>query len=239
MKTLQPDAAGERLRDHNHLLSMALVASTAGLALWLWTRGEVGVARAAATAMALRLNGISHWIMWELAAVRERGTVQDGIRTLSRRHAVVDAPGRRAGVRAARSASSTCSSTTAASGASSRTSRCTSARARRSPRGPLRRRQEHDREPAAAVLRRRGGRILIDGQDISGVRQDSLRSQIGMSRRTPRCCTARCATTSSTAVGRHRRRDDRRARRGGARVHRGLADARADAPTTPTWASAA
>ena len=100
----------------NHVLSMALVAATAGLALWLWTQGEVGVgAVAAATAMALRLNGIAHWIMWELASLFENiGTVQDGIGTLSRRHAVVDRRARRRSrSAAARSASSTCSSTTA------------------------------------------------------------------------------------------------------------------------------
>ena len=56
----------------NHALSMLLIASTTGAALWLWTQGQVGVgALAAATAMALRLNGISHWVMWEMAvAVR-------------------------------------------------------------------------------------------------------------------------------------------------------------------------
>lgn len=77
----------------NHALSMLLVASTAGLTLWLWARGEVGVgAVAAATAMALRLNGISHWIMWEMAELFENiGTVQDGITTLSRPVAVLDA----------------------------------------------------------------------------------------------------------------------------------------------------
>ena len=76
----------------NHTLSMALIASTAGLTLWLWAQGQVGVgAVAAATAMALRLNGISHWIMWEMATLFEHvGTVQDGITTLSRPHAVVD-----------------------------------------------------------------------------------------------------------------------------------------------------
>ena len=65
----------------NHLLSMGLVASTAGTTLWLWTQGSVGVgAVAAATAMALRLNGLSHWIMWEFASLFEHiGTVQDGI----------------------------------------------------------------------------------------------------------------------------------------------------------------
>jgi ABC-type glutathione transport system ATPase component len=45
-----------------------------------------------------------------------------------------------------------------------------------------------------------GGRILIDGQDIAHVTQDSLRSTSAWSRKTPRCCTAPCATTSSTAA---------------------------------------
>lgn len=76
----------------NHTLSMLLILSTAGVALWLWMRGEVGVgALAAATAMALRLNGMSHWIMWEMATLFEQvGTVQDGINTLSQSHRVTD-----------------------------------------------------------------------------------------------------------------------------------------------------
>ena len=105
----------------NHLLSMALLASTAGAALWLWTQGQVSVgAVAAATAMALRLNGISHWIMWELASLFEHvGTVQDGINTLARRHTRRGPRRRRAArrYRAARSASSTCDSPMAASAA--------------------------------------------------------------------------------------------------------------------------
>lgn len=78
----------------NHVLSMGLIASTAGTALLLWTRGDVGIgAVAAASAMALRLNGISHWIMWEMASLFEHvGTVQDGMRTLSLAHSVVDEP---------------------------------------------------------------------------------------------------------------------------------------------------
>ena len=78
----------------NHLLSMALIAATAGVTLWLWTRGQLGVgAVAAATAMALRLNGISHWVMWEMASLFEQiGTVQDGINTLARRRTVLDRP---------------------------------------------------------------------------------------------------------------------------------------------------
>src|SRR5207245_11662684 len=78
----------------NHTLSMGLIAASAGTTLWLWTQGQVGIgAVAAATAMALRLNGISHWVMWEMATLFEHiGTVQDGINTLSRPHAVVDKP---------------------------------------------------------------------------------------------------------------------------------------------------
>jgi ATP-binding cassette subfamily B multidrug efflux pump len=78
-----------------HLLSMTLILSIGGVALWLWSNGEVGVgALAAATAMTLRLNGMSHWIMWEMARLFEQiGTVQDGINTLARPHLVLDQPG--------------------------------------------------------------------------------------------------------------------------------------------------
>ena len=76
---------------------MLLIGSTAGVSLTLWMQGAVGVgAVAAATAMAFRLNGISHWVMWEMAALFEHiGTVQDGMATLSRPRSVVDAPTRR------------------------------------------------------------------------------------------------------------------------------------------------
>jgi hypothetical protein len=79
----------------NHLLGILLILATAGVTLGLWMQGQVGVgAVAAATAMALRLNGISHWVMWEMASLFEHvGTVQDGMNTLSRPHAVVDRPG--------------------------------------------------------------------------------------------------------------------------------------------------
>ncbi len=78
----------------NQLLSALLIGATTGMTLWLWQRGDVGVgAVAAATAMAMRLNGISHWIMWEMATLFEHvGTVQDGINTLSKSNAVQDAP---------------------------------------------------------------------------------------------------------------------------------------------------
>ncbi|MFN0186579.1 MAG: ABC transporter ATP-binding protein [Aquabacterium sp.] len=75
-----------------YVLSVLLIGGSTGATLWLWSRGEVGVgAVAAITAMALRLNGISHWIMWEMASLFEHiGTATDGMATLSRERRVVD-----------------------------------------------------------------------------------------------------------------------------------------------------
>lgn len=77
-----------------HLISVTLVSSTAGIGLYLWQQGAVGVgAIAAATAMALRLNGLTRWIMWQTASLFESiGTVQDGMRTLSAPQTIVDVP---------------------------------------------------------------------------------------------------------------------------------------------------
>ena len=79
----------------NHALIVLLILSACGTALWLWSIGQVGTgAVAAVTAMALRLSGMSHWVMWEMTSLFESvGTIQDGINTLSRPRAVVDAPG--------------------------------------------------------------------------------------------------------------------------------------------------
>jgi ATP-binding cassette subfamily B multidrug efflux pump len=168
----------------NHVLSMALVAGTAGVALWLWTRGEVGVgAVAAATAMSLRLNGISHWIMWELAGLFENiGTVQDGIRTLARRHTVVDAAGAqplqvtRGEIRLEH--------VQFHYGGRRRVIEDFSLHIRPGEKIGLVGRSGAGKSTIVNLLLRfydvEGGRILIDGQNIAEVRQDSLREQIAM-----------------------------------------------------------
>ncbi|WP_199508688.1 MULTISPECIES: ABC transporter ATP-binding protein [unclassified Psychrobacter] len=78
----------------NHTISVTLIGSTAVIGIYLWQDGAVGVgAIAAATAMALRLNGLTHWIMWQTSSLFESiGTVQDGMRTLSTPQAITDRP---------------------------------------------------------------------------------------------------------------------------------------------------
>jgi len=77
----------------NQALVVALIMGAGGYALWLWHQGEVGTgAVAAITAMALRINGMSHWIMWQMTSLFENiGTVQDGMDTLTRGPKVQDA----------------------------------------------------------------------------------------------------------------------------------------------------
>ena len=168
----------------NHALSMALIASTAGVALWLWMHGAVGVgALAAATAMALRLNGISHWVMWEMAALFEHiGTVQDGINTLSRPHAVLDAPGAQALV--VSRGDVRFEQVSFAYGGARRVIDGLSLHIRPGEKVGLVGRSGAGKSTVVNLLLRlydvEGGRVLIDGQDIAQVTQDSLRAQVGM-----------------------------------------------------------
>jgi ATP-binding cassette subfamily B multidrug efflux pump len=78
----------------NQALVVALILGAGGYALWLWHQGDVGTgAVAAITAMALRINGMSHWIMWQMTSLFENiGTVQDGMATLTQGPKVQDAP---------------------------------------------------------------------------------------------------------------------------------------------------
>ena len=168
----------------NHALSMALIASTAGVTLWLWMTGHIGVgAVAAATAMALRLNGISHWVMWEMATLFEHiGTVQDGINTLSRLHTVVDRPDAtplvvtRGEIRF--------ENLSFAYGGKTRVIDDLSLTIRPGEKIGLVGRSGAGKSTIVNLLLRfydtDGGRILIDGQDIAHCTQESLRAQIGM-----------------------------------------------------------
>ncbi len=74
-------------------LNYSLVFSVAATSIWLWTAQAVSIgAIAIAVSLALRLNGMSQWIMWEVSSLFENiGTVADGITTLAQPQQVVDA----------------------------------------------------------------------------------------------------------------------------------------------------
>ncbi len=180
----------------NQLLSVMLIASTTGVVLWLWMQGKVGVgAVAAATAMALRLNGISHWIMWEFASLFEHiGTVRDGMTVLSRPHTVVDTPDAKPlevsrGEIRFENMSFAYGAQPANGGDGVNDSRRNvienlNLTIHAGEKIGLVGRSGAGKSTIVNLLLRfydlREGRILIDGQDIAHVTQDSLRTNVGM-----------------------------------------------------------
>jgi ATP-binding cassette subfamily B multidrug efflux pump len=168
----------------NQALSVLLIAATAATSLLLWTRGAVGVgAVAAATAMAFRLNGISHWVMWEMATLFEHiGTVQDGMATLARGRTVVDRPA--APALTVPRGELRFEDVTFSYGGERKVVDGFSLVVRQGEKIGLVGRSGAGKSTIVSLLLRlydlESGRILIDGQDIAGVAQESLRRQVGM-----------------------------------------------------------
>jgi ATP-binding cassette subfamily B multidrug efflux pump len=168
----------------NHTLSMLLIISSCGIGLWLWTQGDVGIGGiAAVTAMALRLNGISHWVMWEMTSLFEQvGVVQDGVNTLSLPHKVTDAPGApdlkvtRGEIRF--------EAVDFSYGGQRKVLQNFNLHIRPGEKVGLVGRSGAGKSTIVNLLLRffdvDGGRILIDGVDIAKVTQNSLRANIGM-----------------------------------------------------------
>ncbi len=168
----------------NQALSVALIGSATAVGLLLWQQSAIGIgAVAAATAMALRLNGISQWIMWEMATLFEHvGTVQDGIGTLSRARSVVDRPDAqplvvtRGEVRF--------ENVDFSYGGARRIIEDLNLVIHPGEKIGLVGRSGAGKSTVVNLLLRlydlESGRILIDGQDIAGVTQESLRRQVGM-----------------------------------------------------------
>ncbi|HEY9253010.1 MAG TPA: ABC transporter ATP-binding protein [Stenotrophomonas sp.] len=161
-----------------------LIVGTCALALWLWQRGQVTVgAITLATGLVIRIHNMSGWIMWTVNGIFEDiGTVQDGMQTISQPLTVQDAAdarplqvsrgqvhfedihfhyGKRGGVIAGLDLVVRPGEKIGLVG----------------PSGA-------GKSTLVNVLLRlydlEQGRILIDGQDIAHVTQESLRGQIGV-----------------------------------------------------------
>lgn len=76
------------------LLNGLFLAASGWMGIWLWATEASGVgAIAVAVGLVLRMNGMAHWVMWELARLFESlGVVRDGMNMLSQAHAVTDKP---------------------------------------------------------------------------------------------------------------------------------------------------
>ncbi len=163
----------------NQLLVVAMILGACGTALWLWSAGEVGAgAVAAVTAMTLRVSGHAHWVMWEMTTLFESvGTIQDGINTLTRPRAVIDAPDAKPLVVTRGEVRFEDMSFAYVIDRLNLT-------IRPGEKIGLIGRSGAGKSTLVNLLLRfhdvQSGRILIDGQDIAQVTQDSLRRHIGM-----------------------------------------------------------
>ncbi|MBO9473211.1 ABC transporter ATP-binding protein [Shimia sp. R10_1] len=74
------------------VLNGVLIVSVVGWAIWLWSLGQASVgAVAAATALSLRLNAMTGWIMWALTSFfRQLGVVAEGMETIAQPIDLVD-----------------------------------------------------------------------------------------------------------------------------------------------------
>nr|WP_315042019.1 ABC transporter ATP-binding protein [uncultured Moraxella sp.] len=170
----------------NHSINVVLVASTVGIGLYLWFYQNLSVgAIAAATAMAMRLNGLTHWIMWQTASLFENiGTVQDGMKTLSKPHTIVDKPN--AGELTVNQGDIVFDNVNFGYGKTDQTKLLDNfnLHIKAGEKIGLVGRSGAGKSTLVNLLLRfydvDSGKILIDGQDIASVSQESLRRQIGM-----------------------------------------------------------
>ncbi|MDO5644033.1 MAG: ATP-binding cassette domain-containing protein, partial [Paracoccus sp. (in: a-proteobacteria)] len=143
---------------------------------------------AVAVPLALRLNNMSHWIMWEFAALFENiGTVRDGISSLAMPRAVQDAPGARAlqpGPGAVRFDHVTFRYGAAASERPMAVLDDLTLHIAPGERVGLIGRSGAGKSTLINLLLRfhdvEEGQITIDGQNVAGVTQESLRRAIGV-----------------------------------------------------------
>ena len=75
-------------------LNGGLLSATAAIAIWLWGHNAITVgAIAFSVGLVYRMLGMAHWMLWEIAGLFEDfGVVKDGVDVIARQHAVVDVP---------------------------------------------------------------------------------------------------------------------------------------------------
>ncbi|MCX7555678.1 ABC transporter ATP-binding protein [Xanthomonadaceae bacterium JHOS43] len=166
-----------------HLLNAMLLAGTAAVALGAWLNGAIGGgAIAVSVGLVMRIRSMSEWVLWEIAGLFENiGTVQDGIGTLAEPLKVVDHGDRELVVSRGEIRFD---NVTFGYRPDQRVIDGFSLVIQPGERVGLIGRSGAGKSTLVSLLLRfhdvDAGRILIDGQDISRVAQESLRRQIGM-----------------------------------------------------------
>ncbi|MDK9736908.1 ABC transporter ATP-binding protein/permease [Vibrio sp. D404a] len=161
-----------------------LVFSIAGISIYLWLDDAITVgAIAIAVSLALRINGMSKWIMWEIGGLFENlGTVIDGMKTLAKPIAIQDKPNAeplqvpQGGIHF--------DNVSFNYGENKGVINNLNLNIKPGEKVGLVGRSGAGKSTLVNLLLRfhdvEEGRIMIDGQEIAAVTQDSLRSNIGM-----------------------------------------------------------
>ncbi|WP_127521683.1 ABC transporter ATP-binding protein [Mesorhizobium sp. Z1-4] len=167
-----------------NLSNAMLLAAVGAVGIWSWTAGAVTVgAIAVAIGLVMRLEGMSHWIMWELAGVFENiGMAQDGMDTIARPRQVQDRPA--AETLDVKRGEIAFKNVRFHYGKEKGVIEDLTLSVKPGEKVGLVGRSGAGKSTLINVLLRlydvEGGSILIDGQDIANATQDSLRANIGM-----------------------------------------------------------
>jgi ATP-binding cassette subfamily B multidrug efflux pump len=166
------------------VLNGALIVAVTGYALFLWYHGQASVGVVAATtALVLRLNNMTYWVMWATTSlVQALGVVAEGMETIAQPIGLVDKPG----VKPLRltKARIEIQGVSHHYGRGSGGLQGVTLTLEPGEKVGLVGRSGAGKSTLVKLMLRfydtEAGRILVDGQDISDVTQASLRRQIGM-----------------------------------------------------------
>jgi ATP-binding cassette subfamily B multidrug efflux pump len=167
-----------------HVANSLLLAAVAGTAIYGWLEEVISLgAIAVAIALVMRIRAMSQWILWETANLFENvGTVADGITTIAQPVAITD--GSEAKPLAVNRGEIAFDHARFHYGRQHKVIEDFSLVIAPGEKVGLVGRSGAGKSTLVNLLLRfydlEGGRILIDGQDISAITQESLRSRIGM-----------------------------------------------------------
>jgi ATP-binding cassette subfamily B multidrug efflux pump len=166
------------------IMNSLLLASVGALSVWLWSQGRMTSGdTAAGLALVMRILAMSGWVMQTVRGVFENvGVIQESMATIARPHAIVDRPSARE--LAVKRGEIRFEDVTFNYGRDDGVLQGLNVTIRPGEKVGLVGPSGAGKTTITSLLLRlhdlEGGRILIDGQDIAAVTQDSLRRQIGV-----------------------------------------------------------